>query len=70
MTEPSPAIQQFASLLQGLRPDEKRVLGLRFALDGTKNHTLDEVAAVLDTGPAEVRRIEQAALAKLSGGPA
>jgi DNA-directed RNA polymerase sigma subunit (sigma70/sigma32) len=70
MTEPSPAIRQLASRLQGLRPDEKRVLGLRFALDGTKNHTLDEVAAALAIGPAEVRRIEQAALAKLGGRPA
>jgi DNA-directed RNA polymerase sigma subunit (sigma70/sigma32) len=70
MTEPSPAIQQIASRLQGLHPDEKRVLGLRFALDGTKNHTLDKVASSLASGPAEVRRIEQAALAKLGGSPA
>jgi len=70
MTEPSPAIQQLASRLQGLHPDEKRVLRLRFALDGTKNHTLDEVASALAIGPAEVRRLEQAALAKLGGSPA
>jgi DNA-directed RNA polymerase sigma subunit (sigma70/sigma32) len=66
MINPSPAIQQIATRLQGLTQDEKRVLGLRFALDGTRNHTLDEVATVLNTGPAEVRRIEQLALGKLS----
>ena len=70
MTELSPAIQEIATRLQGLTRDEKRVLGLRFALDGTKNHTLDEVATALNTGSAEVRRIERAALGKLSGGPA
>jgi len=70
MTQPSPAVQQIASRLQGLTHEEKRVLSLRFALDGTKNHTLDEVAVALNTQPAEVRRIEQDALLKLSGSPA
>lgn len=67
MVQPSPAVQQIASRLQGLTPEEKRVLGLRFALDGTKNYTLDEVATVLATDTIAVRRIEQAALGKLSG---
>lgn len=70
MTQLSPAIQEIATRLQGLRADEKRVLGLRFALDGTKNHTLDEVATVLGTEPGEVRRIEMSSLTKLSGSPA
>ncbi len=70
MMEPAPAIRQLAPRHQGLLPDEKRVLGLRFALDGTENHTLDKVAAALNTGPAEVRRIEQSARAKVSASPA
>ena len=65
-----PAIEQVATRLQGLTLEEKRVLSLRFALDGTKNHTLDEVATALGTLPGEVRRIETAALTKLSGNPA
>ncbi len=64
MMEPAPAIHQLAPRHQGLLLDEKRAPGLRFALDGTKNHTLDKMAAVLDTGPAEVRRMEQSARAK------
>lgn len=67
MSQLSPTVQQVASRLQGLSADEKRVLSRRFALDGTHYHTLDEVAASLDTVPDEVRRIELGALSKLGG---
>jgi RNA polymerase primary sigma factor len=66
MSGPSVAIQQVAERLQGLAPQEKRVLSLRFALDGTRNHTLAEVADMLQVTPTDVRTIELGALTKLS----
>ena len=66
MASLSPAVQRMAHRLQGLNAEEKRILSLRFALDGSRNHTLDEVANSLHTTPAEVRRIELGALQRLS----
>ncbi len=63
----TPATQQVAERLQGLALQEKRVLNLRFALDGTKNHTLTEVADLLHVTTDDVRAIESGALAKLGG---
>ena len=67
MASLSPAVQQMARRLQGLSAEEERILGLRFALDGTRNHNLDEIATSLRTTRDEVRRIEVDALQRLSG---
>jgi DNA-directed RNA polymerase sigma subunit (sigma70/sigma32) len=67
MMHPSPAIQEFARRLQGLSEEEKRVLTLRFALDGMHYRTLDDVATTLGTAPDIVRRIELGALRRLNG---
>jgi DNA-directed RNA polymerase sigma subunit (sigma70/sigma32) len=63
-------IGTMAERLQMLSAEEKLVLRLRFALDGSYNHTLQDVANGLKTGPDQVREIEQGALLKLIGAAA
>ncbi|MBV9281093.1 MAG: hypothetical protein JOZ41_13510 [Chloroflexi bacterium] len=63
-------IGDIAERLQNLTPQEKLVLRLRFALDGTYNHTLQDVAAGLNLSPDQVREIELGALRKLTGAAA
>jgi len=62
-----PQIAVLAERLQGLDEREKLVLRLRFALDGSYNHTLVEIGAGLDIAADEVRTIERRALGKLLG---
>ncbi len=66
MSTPSAAVQRVAECLQGLTPREKRVLTLRFALDGQGNRTLDEVSEALALSADEVRSVELGALATLA----
>lgn len=65
MSPATPAISVLASRLQGLNEREKLVLRLRFALDGSYNHTLSEIGAGLALGADDVRAIERGALGKL-----
>jgi DNA-directed RNA polymerase sigma subunit (sigma70/sigma32) len=60
-------VSAMAERLQSLSTEEKLVLRLRFALDGSYNHTLQDVANGLKIGPNQVREIEQGALLKLTG---
>jgi RNA polymerase primary sigma factor len=60
-------VSDIAERLQSLSPQEKLVLRLRFALDGSYNHTLREVADGLHISSEGVREIERAALLKLKG---
>ena len=60
-----PEITALASRLQGLDACEKRILSLRFALDGSYNHTLAEIGARLGLTADEVREVERQALGKL-----
>lgn len=60
-------IGEVAVQLQNLSPEEKVVLRLRFALDGSYNHSLQDIADDLRITKDEVRVIEQGALAKLAG---
>jgi RNA polymerase primary sigma factor len=52
-------------VLAALAPRERRVLQLRFGLDGERPRTLDEVGAALAVTREQARRIETGALEKL-----
>ena len=67
MSVVAPQISALAERLQGLDEREKRILSLRFALDGSYNHTLAEIGAGLGLASEEVRAIERRALSKLLG---
>jgi len=60
-------VRDIAERLQNLSEQEKLVLRLRFALDGSYNHTLQEVADGVKIDRDQVRVIEQRALLKLKG---
>jgi RNA polymerase primary sigma factor len=62
----SSAIGDIAVRLQNLTAQEKLVLRLRFALDGSYNHTLQDIADGLKISKDQVREIEQGALTKLA----
>jgi len=63
-------ISDIAVQLQNLSAQEKLVLRLRFALDGSYNHTLQDIADGLTISSDQVRGIEQRALLKLAGSAA
>ena len=67
MSVMTPEIVALASRLQGLDEREKLVLRLRFALDGSYNHTLAEIGSGLSLADEDVRAIEHGALGKLLG---
>jgi RNA polymerase sigma factor (sigma-70 family) len=48
-----------------LTPRERKVLVLRFGLDGCKEHTLEEIGPMFDVGKERIRQIEAKALRKL-----
>ena len=60
-------VRDIAERLQNLSEQEKLVLRLRFALDGSYNHTHQEVADGVKIDRDQVRVIEQRALLKLKG---
>ncbi|MEW6324975.1 MAG: sigma-70 family RNA polymerase sigma factor [Nitrospirota bacterium] len=51
--------------IKGLRDTEKRVITMRFGLDGAEPQTLEEIGQVLGLTRERVRQIEAAALQKL-----
>lgn len=55
--------------LDVLTSREKRVVGLRFGLDGEGEHTLKEIGNTVDLSSARVREIESNALRKLRSRP-
>jgi RNA polymerase primary sigma factor len=57
--------RQLESLLPSLSHLERRILTLRFGLDGERIHTLNEVCGVLEIEPDDVRYAEKTALKKL-----
>jgi RNA polymerase primary sigma factor len=68
MTAPIPPSDDLADVarrLLGLDDREKLILRLRFGLDGSYRHTLDDVAAGLGMSRETVREIEATMLAKL-----
>jgi RNA polymerase primary sigma factor len=58
-----------ASVLGTLDPDERRVLTLRFGLDGDDPHTRAATARILGADPGRVRRLEERGLRRLRLAP-
>jgi RNA polymerase sigma factor (sigma-70 family) len=56
---------EVAALLEGLTPHGRRVVALRYGLDGAQAHSVAETARVLGSSQARVRHIEDHALARL-----
>ena len=54
-----------AKMLDGLSPREAKVLRMRFGIDMSSDHTLDEVGRQLDVTRERIRQIEAKALRKL-----
>ena len=52
-------------ILEGLHDREKKIIKMRFGLDGGKTHTLEEVGQELQVTRERIRQIEAKALAKL-----
>ena len=50
-----------------LKPNEQKVLVMRFGLDGDEPHTLEEIGKVFGLTRERVRQIEAGALTKLRG---
>jgi RNA polymerase primary sigma factor len=51
--------------LAGLTPREQRILRMRFGIDGTADHTLEEVGKAFGVTRERIRQIEAKALEKL-----
>ena len=56
-------------LLDALPDRGRRVVTLRYGLDGNPDHSVAETARALGTSQARVRRIEEHALARLRAHP-
>jgi len=56
---------QIRDLLKSLTPRERRVIQLRYGLDGTREHTLQEAGRKLGLSHEAIRQLESRALRKL-----
>lgn len=57
--------EQVAKMVDGLSDREKKIIKLRFGLDGERPHTLEEVGAEFAVTRERIRQIEAKALSKL-----
>jgi RNA polymerase primary sigma factor len=57
--------EQVKSVLSSLSDREQKIIKMRFGLDGTKSHTLEEVGKEFAVTRERIRQIEAKALAKL-----
>ncbi len=57
--------ERLNSVLETLRPDERRVLQLRFGLEDGQSRTLEEVGREFGITGSQIRQIEGKALRKL-----
>lgn len=58
-------IEETNKLVETLTPREQKVINLRFGLDGTHAHTLEEVSKIFGVNRERIRQIEAKALRKL-----
>jgi RNA polymerase sigma factor (sigma-70 family) len=65
----SERLERLALALRDLRPIERRVLSLRFGLDGGSTHTLDQTGRQVGRTREGTRLIERRALRKLRSSP-
>ena len=57
--------EQVAAAVGTLKPQEQKVLTLRFGLSGEEEHTLDEVGRALGVSRERIREVQSHALHKL-----
>ena len=62
------SIRYLVSLLDELDPRERKVIRLRYGLDGKRPRTLDEISMLLNRSRERVRQIQKLALNKLRTG--
>ena len=63
-----PIRQKLEDVLEGLSPEEKKLLQLRFGLEDGRPRTLEEVAHELGVTREDIRQLERKALRKLRPG--
>jgi RNA polymerase primary sigma factor len=63
--EASDRLDQLGKIISTLGERERRVLELRFGLDGNEPHTLEEVGDVFEVSRERIRQIERQSLKKL-----
>ena len=61
--------EQLGGILEELSDRERKILIMRFGLDGTRPHTLEEVGLEFDVTRERIRQIESKALMKLRKNP-
>jgi RNA polymerase primary sigma factor len=61
--------EQLRKILDTLNDRERKILVMRFGLDGGKQHTLEEVGLAFDVTRERIRQIESKALLKLRKNP-
>ena len=59
------AVRYLVSMLYELNPRERKVIRLRYGLDGNRPRTLDEIGLLLNRSRERVRQIQELALNKL-----
>ena len=59
------SVRYLVSLLDELDPRERKVISLRYGLDGNRPRTLDEISMLLNRSRDRVRQIQKLALDKL-----
>lgn len=59
------SFRYLVSLLNELDPRERKVIRLRYGLDGKRPRTLDEISMLLNRSRERVRQIQKLALNKL-----
>jgi len=57
--------EKIMEMINTLEPKEKKIMILRFGLDGTDPHTLDELAKIIGVTIERIRQIEAKALRKM-----
>ena len=62
------SVRYLVSLLDGLDPRERKVIRLRYGLDGNRPRTLDEISRQINRSHERVRQIQKLALDKLRTG--